>query len=244
MSIDERRRARPAIEILVSAADREIGAGSAQCHRHGTGAVSQIPDDERARGPRLRRDARQIVHGAGAIIDVREHKHRKIAIDQTIEFARRVDQRQLLVAPRAGDRVLRHVEVGGKVMPFGDDPRSRRAQIERCAIGTNDIARFGADQRRDACADSSWQIDPICGIPRPDEPIAPLHIDGFAKRGPGSMRQRPERIAVEIDETVRQAERATLGGQRIDGVEAGGIFAVGHSMPFPIRLRARQATRT
>ena len=44
----EGRGSRSAVEILVAAADREIGAAAIQVHRHGAGAVRQIPQHERA----------------------------------------------------------------------------------------------------------------------------------------------------------------------------------------------------
>ena len=44
----EGRRARPAVQVFVAAADREIDPGSVQVDRERAGAVRQIPERERA----------------------------------------------------------------------------------------------------------------------------------------------------------------------------------------------------
>ena len=46
--IDMRRRARPAVEELVAAADREIGAIRIEPQLHRAGRMREVPDDQRA----------------------------------------------------------------------------------------------------------------------------------------------------------------------------------------------------
>src|SRR5262249_62073235 len=48
--VDEGRRARPAIEILVAAADREIRLRSVEIHRQRAGSMGQVPDRKGTRG--------------------------------------------------------------------------------------------------------------------------------------------------------------------------------------------------
>ncbi len=86
MRPDERRRARPAVQVLVAATHGEIGgivriAAAVQVDRHGAGRVRQVPDDQRARGMRGAIDRGHPVHAAIAIVDVREQQHRHPSVE-------------------------------------------------------------------------------------------------------------------------------------------------------------------
>ena len=70
--VEERRRPGPAVEVLVRAADREIGAGGGQPGRHRPDGVREVPEHERARVVDQPGDGRQVGERAGAVGHVRE----------------------------------------------------------------------------------------------------------------------------------------------------------------------------
>ena len=51
--VDERRRAGPAVQVLVAAADGEVGAARLQGHGHRAGRMAHVPEDQ---GPGRMRD--------------------------------------------------------------------------------------------------------------------------------------------------------------------------------------------
>ena len=66
------RRTRASVEKLVSAADREIGPGTIEVDFDRTGAVAQIPYDQRARRMRLARDFRHVADSCGFVVNLCE----------------------------------------------------------------------------------------------------------------------------------------------------------------------------
>ena len=52
--VQESGRARPGVEVLVGAADRELGAGGAQADRQRAGRVREVPDESGRRAARQR----------------------------------------------------------------------------------------------------------------------------------------------------------------------------------------------
>ena len=140
MGPDERRRAGAAVQVLVAAADREVGAGAVQIDRHGAGGVREIPDHDRAG---LMRRARQLghpVHAAGAIVDVRQHQDRDAIVEMRRDLVG-VDEHQLeavLARERLGD-----VEIGREVRALRDDAirgACRRPAASRLASTTTAMA--------------------------------------------------------------------------------------------------------
>ena len=135
MGPDERRRAGPAVQVLVAAADGEVGgrgrrAVAMEMHRHGAGRVRQIPDHERAGGVRRARQRRHVVHAAGAVVHVGQQHDGGVVVDR---------RRQIVGVhePQRGSRAARgsglgDVEVGRKVRALG---RARRAAPGASARG-------------------------------------------------------------------------------------------------------------
>jgi hypothetical protein len=93
----EGRRARAAIQVLVAAADGEVGPRRVQVDRHGAGAVRQVPDRQRAGRMGSRRDGGHVVHGAGAVVHVREQQHCDVGVECGVD-AVRLHQPQLAAA--------------------------------------------------------------------------------------------------------------------------------------------------
>ena len=85
-------RAGSAIEVFISAADREVGLRPMQVDRHGAGRMGQVPDGQRALGVGVGCQARHVVQVAGAVVDVGQHDDRRVAVDGGRQFLRRIDQ--------------------------------------------------------------------------------------------------------------------------------------------------------
>src|SRR6218665_527447 len=78
--------------------------------------------------------------------------------------------------------------------------------------------RLRPDQRRQLGADALRGIDPVGAVPAADQPVRPLLLDYRALVRRDRFRQRPERIAVEIDDAFREMEAVPEPSQRIGGI--------------------------
>ncbi len=78
----ERRRARPAIQIFVAAPHGHIGFAAVQIDLDRADAMTQIPDHQRAMLVSLGSDGSHVVNGGGLVVDMREHDHRGVRIDR------------------------------------------------------------------------------------------------------------------------------------------------------------------
>ena len=79
--VEEGRRARPAVEILVGAAYGQVGVGCVQVHRHGAGRMAQVPQRQRAGLVGQRRECGHVV-GVGAFEGgVRQADQRGVFVD-------------------------------------------------------------------------------------------------------------------------------------------------------------------
>ena len=81
MDPDERRRARAAVQVLVAAANRDVGAGPVQIDRHGACGVAEIPDHDRARIPGRPGHPRHVIHASSAIAGVGQHQDRHAIVE-------------------------------------------------------------------------------------------------------------------------------------------------------------------
>ena len=117
MHPDEGRRARPAVQVFVAAANRKIGVGATQVDFDRARAVRQVPHHQRA--SRLGRggDGAHVVHGAGAVVHVRQHQHRDRGVQHRRQFFGG-DQFQRQPLGRA--ETFCDVEVGREIAALGD----------------------------------------------------------------------------------------------------------------------------
>ena len=236
MGPQEGGRAWAAVEVFVAAADREVGVGRVEVDRQRAGGMREVPDHERAGGMGDARHVRHVVQAAAPIVDLRQEEHRRVAVDPVEQIA--VGGEAQRHAGRGGDAVG-DVEVGREVAALGDDvpacgcigllQRDRRAQdleqVDRRRIACADLAVARADQPADGVADGPAEGDPSGPVPAPDQPVAPFLLDGAADTLGGPCRQGAERVAVEIDDAVGQAEQVPQRRQRIAGVERQRIAA-------------------
>ena len=73
--IDEGRRARSAVEVLVGAAHREVGVAGRKPHRKGPGGMGQIPHGQDAQFLRAGGQGRHVVPPPGAIVHLGHQQH-------------------------------------------------------------------------------------------------------------------------------------------------------------------------
>lgn len=234
----ERRRAGAAVQVFVRAADRAVGTRAVQVDRHRAGGVGEIPQHQRARVVRELRDGRHVVHVAGAVVHVRDHRDGRVVAERGRQFRRIVDQTQLVAAAELLDQPLRDVQVGREIRALGHDHAAlRRAlglmaqhrrqqleQVDRDRVGHDRFAGCAADQRRELVAEAARQREPAGGVPAADQAFAPFGADHLLRAGGRCARLRAERIAVEIDHAVGQRELAAQRGERIVAVEGERVF--------------------
>ena len=118
-------------------------------------------------------------------------------------------------------KTLRDVEIGREIRLLGEDrlaPRSganrRGKQLEQAdagRIGDQQLVRPRADDRRQLRGDPRRPVDPAVLVPAGDEVLAPLPLRRFASGGRRRLRQRTERIAVEIDDAFGSESLAREG---------------------------------
>ena len=172
---DEGRRAGAAVEVLVAAADREVGA-RCRCRSTGTAPAlcarshtASAPAACAARGQR-----RHVVHGAGAVVDVGQHQHRDVARRARRAARSAVDQ---LAAskPRSRHSDFGDVEVGREVAALADTiTRRAGASALRCSAALQHLVQVdrGASRctpprpapaptrRADLVAEALRQVEP------------------------------------------------------------------------------------
>ena len=153
MRPDEGRRAGAAVQVLVAAADREVGAAPLA----GRPALRRpsAPGPRRVSAPAAWAIARQLGHvvdAAAAVVDVRQHQQRDL-VGQVQGKVGGVDQAQL--QPGGDGDALGDVEVGREVAALGEEhgaPGSvgllqrdggaqRLEQVDRGRVAGRDLAR-------------------------------------------------------------------------------------------------------
>ena len=92
-----------------------------------------------------------------------------------------------------------------RAQPGGADDRLE--EVDRRRVGDDDLPGGGTDEPADAVADPLWRAPPVRLVPRPDEPLAPLPLDDVGQGGGHGAGQRAQRVAVEVDDVVREGEQ-------------------------------------
>ena len=155
-------------------------------------------------------DRVHVVHAAGAIVHMRKHQHGDGAVERRQNY---VGLHQPQCDAAFTRQAFRDIEVGWKIVPFGHDDRAPgrvgARQIECCAqhlekidrrrVGHYQFAVTGADHARDLVADALRQVDPAGGVPALHQVAAPLRDYCLLHARGRRLRQRAERISVEVD---------------------------------------------
>lgn len=234
----ERGRAGAAVQVLVRAADRAVRARAVQVHWHRAGRVREIPQHQRAGVMHQLCDGRHVVHVAGAVVHVRDHRDGRVRAERAGQVGRIVDQAQRVAAAELVDQPLRDVQVGREVRALRHDhaalgrtlglvAQHRRQQLEevdRDGVGDDRFAGRAADQRRELVAEAARQREPAGRVPAADQAFAPFGADHLLRAGGRCARLRAERVAVEIDHAIGQRELVAQRGQRVVAVERERVF--------------------
>ena len=202
--------------------------------------MGEIPERQRAGGLGGGAQGAQIVQGAAAVIDLREHQHRDLVVQRgpVVGEAGAGGQQAQLVSPaQLRDQPLGDVEIGGTVVGLAQDHPAFRTQaqghrqqlveIHRGGIGHHHLPRCRAQQRRQALADPQRRIDPAgtltaarrAAVPAADQAFAPLFADHPRQALRGGTGQHAQGIAVQIDLPGRQVEAGAQRRERVGGVE-------------------------
>ena len=208
--VEERGRPRAGVQVLVGAPDGQIGADRVEVDLDRTGRVAQVPEDERARCLSGGRDLGHPRQRAGAVVHRREHDQRRAARARLLDLGRLragdgVGGEHAKLAARPGGQALEDVAVGGEVGGVGDDrarPGIERRAGELVEVDGRRVRHEHLPRRRpergrpEPVADRRRCLDPV--VPAGHEPVAPL-ADPALERGLGVVRDRAERVAVDVD---------------------------------------------
>src|SRR5690606_27579191 len=82
-----------------------------------------------------------------------------------------------------------------------------------------DLTRLRTEQLADLVADPPRRGRPFGAEPRGNQPLAPLAADDFGEPLASRLRQRAERITVEVDQPLAQLETLAKRRKRIGGIE-------------------------
>ena len=225
---EKRRRAGPAIEEFVAAADGKIGVHAGKIERHRAGRMREVPDHQRAFGVRRFRDLRHVVHAARAIAHMGEEHAGDIVVDDRGKFFRR-GRLEHMVPAQVAYQSLHDIKIGGEIFALGQNRAPRRIererrrqnleQIDRGGVGDDRFAFAGTDQPSDFGPHTHLQIDPAMNVPAADQVPAPFLFDHFADAVGHGFGHRTQRIAVEIDRAFGQKEAIAERPQRIFAVK-------------------------
>ena len=121
--VDEGRRAGTAVEMLVGASDREIGADFLDRQIERADRMREIPHDGDSLRVRGRGDAGHVVHSPGAVIDLGEQQHGDVRAERGFDGVGRREAQEP-PSPAQGRQRVRHVEVGRKIAVVAEDDPS------------------------------------------------------------------------------------------------------------------------
>ena len=236
----ESGRAGAAVEVLVAAADGEVGIGALQIHRQRAGRMREVPDRQHAGGMRLRGERGHVVQAAGAVVHLREHQHRDAFVEQALDF---VGLAQHQLAAALAREALGDVEVGGEVRALRDDHAALRCvglrdrqrgtqhleQVHRGRVGHHQFAGLGAHEACDLVAHALRQRDPAGAVPAADQVRAPFITHHLLHALRCRLRHHAQRVAVEVDHTRRQRELLTQRAQAVLRVEREAVVSGRHA---------------
>ena len=225
--VDEGRRAGPAVEILIGAADGEIDRACVERDRHDARRMAQVPDHQRARVVDHGRLGGHVAERAGPVIDMRQqdggdvggkHRRERFTLGQIAQRDVRAVRRQ-----RLGD-----VEIGREALRLGDDdmaagPRVERrpqrlVEVDRGAVGDDGLTGRRADDGAGQIAERLGQAPPAVLGPGADQVAGPLLVNRGLDLGADRLGHGAQRVAVEIDDALGQREEIAHRGQRVVAV--------------------------
>ena len=121
------RRAWAAIEKLIAVPDRKIRVHQIERDRDGAGAMRQVPKHQGACTMGRLSNLRQIVPGAGLIINMGHHDNGDIVIDRCGDLITRNGPQLDSSAQQIAD-ALGNIKIGRKIAGLGQDGLEARSQ--------------------------------------------------------------------------------------------------------------------
>ena len=224
---NEAGRARPAIQVFISAAHGEIGTRRHEVNVERARTVGQIPHRQRTGGVGARRHCLHVVASGRAIVHLTQTHHRHLR-GEGIHHRFRRHHTQLKVAAKAR-QPLHDVKIGRKIAVIRENDLAPRAQAHRRTQRLEQIDRDGVahrnalgrcpHQRLDLAAHHARQVEPAMGVPGADEVMAPFQADGarYPLRHPHG--QGAQRIAIEIDDAPGQGKATARMGKTVACVQ-------------------------
>ena len=235
--IDEGRATGAGIQVFIGAAHREIRVHPGQIHRNGPRRMRQIPHRQRPHRMGLGRDRRHVMLAARAVIHLGDHRHRHGVINRIQHLLWRHRPQGIAIA-QSPHQPIGHIQVRREVPRIRQDhpPRGvhlkRRGQrlidLDRQCIPHHHRAGFRPDQPRDPVAHAGGLFHPPGLVPPGDQHLAPFRRHRLRHARSGGLGQRPQRIAVQIDDPLGQHKSRPRGGE-IGG--HGSLPTVGRRMP-------------
>ena len=220
MNPDEGRRARPAVQVFIGAADGKIGIGPDQIDIHGARRMRQIPYRQR---PGIMRPVSQrphVVTPASAVIDLGDHQNGQIIVYRCLDLFGGDDAQ---FRPDGARQPLGDIQIRGEIAAVGQDHppiRPRRARstdrlkhLDRQRVAHHDLARPRPDQPRDPVPDPARLGVPSSPVPAGDQHFGPFILHHRRDPRLGGLGHRPQRIAVKISDSLRQVERGAGSGE-------------------------------
>src|SRR5215510_8918365 len=251
--VEPGRRARSAAEVLVSAADREVGAGAREVDRDGTRRVRAIPQGQGTPGARQLVDRGHVPAPARAVVDVAHVEHADVGGERTIELLGLLDTADRRTAAGEPGEPFGDIHVGREVVGLRDDHRSGAielpgvaqdlVEVDRGVIAEHHVAPAGAQDVRHALAHPPGLLQPIVAVPAAPARVAPAVLHHTLNTLGRVGRHRADRVAVEIHGVFgRPREALAHRPQRVARVQGAAVRQVDHE-PFlsPARSSASRA---
>ena len=174
LHIEEGRRPRAAVQVLVGAAQREVGVAGRKLHRCRAGRMGKIPYCERTLGMGLGGHCLHVVQPRGAVIHLGDHGEGHALVDR-LHHLLGIDDLQHIAVIHQVAEALRNIEVGRKIAVVRQDhpalggklggSTQQLEQVHRDRVAGNDTAGRRADKARNAVADLLRQLEPAMLVP-------------------------------------------------------------------------------
>jgi hypothetical protein len=214
--VEEGRRARAAVEVLVGAADGQVGVRGREPDRHGAGGVRQVPEHEGTGVVHLPGDRRDVGQRARPVGHRRQDDdgdpavqrgRKRRRVEALVDVGRELADGHAECLGDAGDDVAVGREVVGRAhqhVPAGAGPGTGHKQlveVDRRRVGDEHLAGSGAQHSGgQGVAEPGGLADPV--RPRADQLLAPLLLDHARQSGGCLARQPAEGVPVQVDQPV------------------------------------------
>src|SRR5215831_517575 len=245
--IEPGRRPRPAAEVFVAAADREVGAGAREVDRDGASRVRAIPQRQGAPGARQLVDRGHVPASARAVVDVAQVEHTDVGGERPVELSGLLDAADRRAAAGEPGESLGDIHIGREIMGLRDD-RGPRAielpgvaedlvEVDRGVVAEHHVAPARAEDVRHALAHPPGLLQPVVAIPAASACVARAVLHHTLNTLGRVGRHRADRVAVEVHRVLgRPREALAHRPQGIAGIERTTVRQIDHE-PFPSAAR-------